>query len=306
MKGQVGDRTQPPGAGLGLPSQMGAGRASLCLSCTCSRQRHSVLPGHIGSMVGWLPRPAPCPRHCRRGRQWGSQTSARPGSQPRPVKGDSEAGTDSWATGGPQPAYWGVQGEGWPLSVVPARGLQKTRPPFLPEAGAQVTCAGSQRSPASGVDLSKQECPLTGRRGASTWPRVLGPRCLQGHLIILTSARCHRFFSLNPLLKSRSVSSARRFKGPEGRSHHSQVEVPGGFPSCALQRFHVRSWRPHFPKPASRPWVTPVEFRTAREEPGPASDFPTWRLAPTGLSQTHSRELCTELDAQSSLLLINA
>lgn len=156
MKGQVGDRTRPPGAGLGLLSQMGAGRASLCLSCTCSRRRHSVLPGHIGSMVGWLPRPVPCPRHCRRGRQWGSQTSARPGSQPRPVKGDSEAGTDSWATGGPQPAYWGVQGEGWPLSVVPARGLQKTRPPFLPEAGAQVTCAGSQRSPASGGRRSQQ------------------------------------------------------------------------------------------------------------------------------------------------------
>lgn len=145
MKGQVGDRTRPPGAGLGLLSQMGAGRASLCLSCTCSRQRHSVLPGHIGSMVGWLPRPAPCPRHCRRGRQWGSQTSARPGSQPRPVKGDSEAGTDSWATGGPHrwpPAcLLGHAGRGLATFCGPSPGSPEDPASFL----ARSWCSGDLR-----------------------------------------------------------------------------------------------------------------------------------------------------------------
>lgn len=61
-----------------------------------------------------------------------------------------------------------------------------------------------------------------------------------------------------------------------------------------------------FPKACVRPGVTRVEVGTAPEESGPASDVLTWRLAPTGSPQTHSREFCTELDARSSLLLINA
>lgn len=209
----------------------------------------------------------------------------------------------------------GTRREGWTLSVAPARGLQETQPPFLPEAGAQVTCTGSQHPPDSGVGLGKHEGHLAGRRGLSKCPLVLSRWRLQGHLIILTSI-CQVslifFFKLTFKKSLSQVKSARRFKGPEGRSHRTRpgrsavwVWVPvlrsaevGS--TCGPGDHVFQSQR------QSRPWVTPVEFRIALEEPGPVTDCLTWRLAPTGLSQTHSREFCTELDAQSSLLLINA
>lgn len=117
VKGQVGDRTQPLGAGLGLMSQTGGGEP-LRVSCAPAAiwedrdaRRSQVASCGWERGPGWLPRPAPRLQHRRRGRQWGTQTSPRPGSQLRPVKGDSEAGTDSWATGSPQPAYWDTQRE---------------------------------------------------------------------------------------------------------------------------------------------------------------------------------------------------
>lgn len=153
-------------------------------------------------------------------------------------------------TAGPQVApspLIGTRRESRTLSVAPARGLQETQPPFLPEAGAQVTCTGSQHSPDSGVGLSKHEGHLAGRRGLSTCPLVLSRWCLQGHLIILTSiCQVSLIFPLNSLLKSHSVKSKvpGDLKGQkDGRTARSQVEVPRGCgsPSCALQRLVPRA-----------------------------------------------------------------
>lgn len=156
VKGQVDDRTQPLGAGLGLMSQgwVGGGGMGtpLCASCAPAavwEDRHRAFPGHVLRSNGQ--------RHPGRERgrggchtlpsapqareTWGSQTSPRPGSQLRPVPGDSEVRTDSWATDGPPPTAGGME-RGLDAFCAPSPGSPGDRPPFLPEAGAQVTCPG--------------------------------------------------------------------------------------------------------------------------------------------------------------------
>ncbi|XP_054943852.1 uncharacterized protein [Physeter macrocephalus] len=149
---------------------------------------------------------------CKLQQHWGPQTSPCPGSQLRPGKVISEAGTDSWATGGPQPSsgdtQTGLVASWGPSEVRQKRGLQVSSPPspvspedwplFLPEAGAKVAASVKARPRDSSLELSKREGHRTGKHDLSnsvpsflnSWFRL----CLQGYLMFLTSDGYHFFF----------------------------------------------------------------------------------------------------------------